>query len=80
MQVGAMLRNRLQLEITDISRNPWDVQQERHIRQMLGYMMTREGQLLVRYLLIKGKWECVQPLMPEISMDVQQTQMQTAIS
>jgi hypothetical protein len=74
------MRNQLQLEITDISRNAWDVEQERHVRQVLGHMMTREGQMLVRHLLTLGKWECIHRLVPEIPMDVQQTQMQTAMS
>ncbi|MCU1272395.1 MAG: putative transcriptional regulator [Acidobacteriaceae bacterium] len=72
-------RYRLQLEIADVSRNAWKVELERHARQIVGYSMTHEGRLLLRYLLIHGKGECSTPFMPEISMDTQNREMEIAV-
>ncbi len=74
------LRQMLQLEITDLKRNPWNVELEKHTRQIVGYSMTHEGRLLLRHLLIRGAIECSTPFMPEISMDTQNREMQTAVS
>lgn len=74
------LRHRLQLEITDLSRNPWNVELEKHARQIVGYSMTHEGRLLLMHLLVRGKIECSTPFMPEISMDTQNREMDTAVS
>lgn len=74
------LRCRLQLEISDLNRNPWNVEQERYVRQVVGQMMTHEGQLLLKDLLIHGKIECMRPFIPEISMQTQGIQMQIAVN
>ena len=70
----------MQLEITDLKRNPWNVELGKHARQIIGYSMTHEGRLLLRYLLIQGRIECSTPFMHEISMDTQNREMQTAVS
>jgi hypothetical protein len=73
------LRKRLQLEISDPNRNPWEVVLERSARQVLNHMMTHGGHMLLSWLLMQGKIECQQQFMPEFSMDVQNEQMQIAV-
>jgi hypothetical protein len=72
------LRKRLQLEISDPNRNPWEVVLDRSARQVLGYMMTHGGRMLLSWLLMQGKIDCQGQFMPEFSMDVQNEQMQIA--
>lgn len=73
------LRQRLQLEITDLTRNLWNVELEKHVRQVVCHSMTYEGQLLLRHLLMRGKAECSSPFVPEISMDTQNREMNIAV-
>jgi hypothetical protein len=73
------LRRRLQLEIADPNRNPWDVEMEKHVRQVVCYTMTRNGHELLRQLLVHGKIECQIQFLPEILLDVQNQQMEIAV-
>lgn len=73
------LKNRLQLEVSDISRNTWDVELEQHVLQLVGYEMTHDGQILLSHLLRLGKIECPRQFIPEISLDVQNKQMEIAV-
>jgi hypothetical protein len=73
------LRKRLQLEISDPSRNPWEVLLDRSALQVLNYMMTHGGRMLLNWLLMQGKIECQVQFMPEVSMDTQNEQMQIAV-
>jgi len=41
--------------------------------------MTHEGQLLLRHLLMRGKIEVLRQFMGEISLDVQNKQMEIAV-
>lgn len=70
---------RLQLEIVDGSRNLWDEQLEQHARQVLSFTMTREGQQLIRHLLMRVRIETLRQFMGEISSDVQSKQMEIAV-
>jgi len=74
------LRRRLQLEISDLKQNPWNVELERHVRQVLGHQMIRDGQLLLRWLLLQGRVEVVEQFLPEIARNSQDKQMQIAVS
>jgi hypothetical protein len=74
------LRRRLQLEISDRSRNAWKVEMERHVRQVLSHRMTREGQEILKWLLIRGRVEVTEKIVPEISRESQDKQMQIAVS
>ena len=74
------LRHRLQLEISDRKRNPWSVELERQVRQVLGHSMTREGQELLKWLLIKGRIEVVENFTPDISRKSQDKQMEIAVN
>jgi hypothetical protein len=73
------LHRTLQLEILDSNRNPWDVELERHVRAVLGHAMTRDGQLLVRHLMLQGKIENGRHFVNEIPMEVQNKQIEIAI-
>lgn len=73
------LKRRLQLEVLDANRNPWDVQLERHVRQVLLYSMTHQGQQLLGALVRRGRIECVQQFMPEIPLETQHKQMEIAV-
>jgi hypothetical protein len=73
------LKKRLQLEVSDINRNAWNIELERHVHQIVDYEMTRDGQLLLHYLLRVGKVECPTQFLPEISLDVQNKQMDIAV-
>jgi hypothetical protein len=73
------LRKTLQLEISDPNRNAWDVELERSARQVLGHMMTHDGCLLLRWLMLQGRVEVERQFLPEVSLDVQNTQMQIAV-
>jgi hypothetical protein len=73
------LRKTLQLEISDPNRNPWEVELEQSTRQVLGHMMTHDGCILLRWLLLKGKIECSEHFIPEIGLDVQNRQMEIAV-
>jgi len=46
----------------------------------VGYTMTRSGQLLLRWLLIKECIESQQPFMPDISLEKQYKQMEIAVN
>jgi len=72
------LRNTLQLEISDPNRNAWNVQQEQKVHQVVGFEMTHEGQLLLNHLVALGKAEFGRQLLPEVSPNVQNEQMQIA--
>ena len=61
------LRKTLQLEISDPNRNAWDVELERSARQVLGHMMTHDGCLLLRWLMLQGRVEVERQFMPEVS-------------
>lgn len=74
------LRHTLQLEISDLSRNPWEIELEKHARQIVGYSLTDEGRLLLRHLMIHGRIECSSSFVPEISIDTQNREMQTAVT
>ena len=74
------LRRRLQLEILEPGRNPWNEELEWHVRQVLENVMNREGQSLLRWLLIQGRIECPQQFMTEISLRTQNEQMEIAVS
>jgi hypothetical protein len=73
------LRKTLQLEISDPNRNAWDVELERTARQVLGHMMTQGGRTLLSWLLKQGQRECQGQFMQEVSLDVQNTQMEIAV-
>ena len=73
------LRNTLQLEISDPNRNAWNIQLERQVHQIVGFEMTHEGQLLLNHLVAVGKAEFGRNLLPEISLDTQNSQMQIAV-
>jgi len=49
------LKSRLQLEVSEVRRNAWNVELERQVQQLVGYEMTHEGQLLLNHLLRLGK-------------------------
>jgi len=72
------LRRRLQLEIVEPNSNPWDVELERRVMQVVGNEMTHEGQLLLRHLLLQGKIENLRHFIPEISIEVQNKQLEIA--
>jgi Putative DNA-binding domain len=72
------LRNRLQLEISDLNRDAWNVGLEKHVHQIVGSEMTHQGQLLLNYLLRVGKSEALRQFLPEIPIDVQHKQMDIA--
>ena len=74
------LKGRLQLEILDANRNPWNVELERRARLVVGSTMTHEGQLLLRHLLMQGKIEFGRQFMGEISIDAQNKQMEIAVN
>ena len=73
------LRSRLQLEISDHNRNEWDAQLERETRQLVGHTMTRDGQQLLQCFLKQGKIECARQFIQEISLNVQNEQMDIAV-
>jgi Putative DNA-binding domain len=73
------VRKRLQLEISDPNRNPWEVVLDRSARQVLNNMMTNGGRMLLSRLLMQGELDCQQQFMPEFSIDVQYEQMQIAV-
>ncbi len=73
------LNNTLQLEIADPHRNAWKVQQERKVHQVVGSEMTHEGQRLLNQLVAIGKAEFGRNLLPEISIETQNSQMQIAM-
>ncbi len=73
------LRRRLQLEISDRSRNAWKMEMERHVRLILSQKMTRDGQELLKWLFIRGRVEVMEKIVPEISRESQDKQMQIAI-
>lgn len=72
-------RNRLQLEILGPQRSAWDVEMERHVRQVVTYEMTAEGRLLLKSLLLHGKLEAHRPFIEGSSIEVQHKQMEIAI-
>ena len=72
------LRRRIQLEI--LSREPWDEEQEQHVRLVVGNAMTRDGQLLLKWLLIRRRIECGVQFVPEISIEVQTKQMDIGVN
>jgi hypothetical protein len=51
---------------------------EQQARQVVGYVMTLNGQQLLRQLLIHGRFRSNQQFMPEISMNTQNEQMRIA--
>jgi hypothetical protein len=51
---------------------------EQQARQVVGYVMTLNGQHLLRQLLIHGRFRSTQQFMPEISMNTQNEQMSIA--
>jgi hypothetical protein len=59
--------------------DPFTEDLAQHVRQVVGYTMTLNGQLLLRWLLIQGRIECTQQFMPEIPLDVQHKQMEIAV-
>ena len=67
------------LEIADQNRNLWDLEMERHVRQVLTQAMTLNGRVLMRQLLLHGKIECHLQFIPEIPMDVQTREMDIAV-
>jgi len=73
------LRNTLQLEISDPNRNAWNVQLERQVHQIVGFEMTHEGQIVLKYLLTVGKAEFGRRLVQEISLESQNKQMEIAV-
>jgi hypothetical protein len=73
------MRRRLQLEISDPNRNPWEVVLDRSARQVLNHMMTHGGRILLSWLLMQGKLDYQQQFIPDISMDVQGEQMEVAV-
>jgi hypothetical protein len=73
------MKRRLQLEVTDIIRNSWDNEVQREVHQILAQQMTRNGQLLLNFLLRVGKVECPVQFLPEISLDTQNGQMGLAV-
>jgi hypothetical protein len=73
------LKGRLQLEILDANRNPWNVELEGRTRLVVGSTMTHEGQLLLRHLLMQGKIELGRQFMGDISIDAQNKQMEIAV-
>jgi hypothetical protein len=73
------LRNTLQLEISDRNRNAWNVQIERDVHQIVGFEMTREGQIVLKHLLTVGKAEFGRQLVQEVSLETQNEQMQIAV-
>src|SRR5208337_1040931 len=73
------MKRRAQLEVTDFIRNAWKVGVEREVHQILTQVMTLNGQLLVNHLLKVGKAESLRQLLPEISIDTQNEQMQIAV-
>jgi len=74
------LRKRMQLEIIDRNRNEWEVQLDRHVRHVVGQTMTLEGRMLLKHLLLQGTIDNGRQFMNEISMDVQNKQIQIAIN
>jgi hypothetical protein len=73
------LKCRLQLEISDVNRDAWNVELQKHVHQIVGYEMTHEGQVLLNYLLRVSKSEALRPFLPEIPIEVQHKQMDIAI-
>lgn len=73
------LRKTLQLEISDLKRNAWDAELERSVRQVVCYTMTRDGQELLKCLLMQRRIELLRQFTAEISRDVQIQQMEIAI-
>lgn len=73
------MKRRPQLEVTDFVRNAWKMGVEREVYQILTQVMTLNGQLLVNHLLKVGKAESLRQLLPEISIDTQNEQMQLAV-
>jgi hypothetical protein len=58
--------------------DPFTADVTQHVRQVVGYAMTLNGQMLLRWLLIHGRLECQQQFMSEIPLDVQHKQMEIA--
>jgi len=52
---------------------------ERHVRQVICYNMTREGQKLLRHLLIFGRLETSSWFISTISREVQAEQLRIAV-
>jgi schlafen family protein len=73
------MKQRPQLEVTDFIRNAWKVGVEREVHQIVSQVMTRDGQLLLNHLLKVGKVESLRQLLPEITIDTQNEQMQIAV-
>ncbi|HXX72466.1 MAG TPA: ATP-binding protein [Candidatus Acidoferrales bacterium] len=73
------LRKTLQLEITDPSRNAWEVELELSARMVLGNMMTHGGRILLGWLLKQERIECQVQFMPEFSLNTQNEQMEIAV-
>ena len=70
----------MQLEIIDRNRNEWEVQLDRHVRHVVGQTMTLEGRMLLKHLLLQGTIDNGRQFMNEISMNVQNKQIQIAIN
>lgn len=73
------LKRRLQLEIADAERSPWDLSLEQHVQQVVGMAMTRNGQLLLKELLLKERIENGRQFLPQIPIEVQNAQLKIAI-
>ena len=73
------LRKTLQLEITDPSRNAWEVELERSARMVLGHMMTHGGRMLLRWLMMHERIECQVQFMPDFSLDFQNKEMEISV-
>jgi len=73
------LRRRLQLEINDIIRDAWNIELERHVHQIVAHEMTYEGQVLLNHLLRVSRVECPVQFLPEVTLDVQNKQMDIAV-
>ena len=59
--------------------NSLDEERLRHVRQVVRYAMTFNGQQLLRWLLLQGRIECVQQFLPEISIPTQNHQIEIAV-
>jgi hypothetical protein len=58
----------------------FDGERVRHVRQVVLYAMTYNGQQLLRWLLLQGRIECVQQFLPEISIETQNQQIEVAVN
>jgi hypothetical protein len=69
----------LNARVAELSRNPFADDLLQHVRQVVGYSMTHNGQLLLRWLLIHGRIHYSELFMPDISLDTQTEQMEIAM-